>query len=49
MCSNKAVNIEQTLELLLVSLDENCTYQDFMNHFFSCNDVNYINGLNGLY
>ena len=45
MCSNKAVNIEQTLELFLVSLDENCTYQDFMNHFFSCNDVNYINGL----
>lgn len=45
MCSKKAVNIEQTLELLLVSLDENCTYQDFMNHFFSCNDVNYINGL----
>ena len=45
LSSDKAVNIEQILELLLVSLDENCTYQDFMNHFFSCNDVNYKNGL----
>ena len=30
----RIVNEEQILELLLISLDENATFADYMNHFF---------------
>ena len=41
----RIVNEEQILELLLISLDENATFADYMNHVDSCNDFMYKKGL----
>lgn len=43
--SQRIVNEEQILELLLISLDENATFADYMNHVDSCNDFMYKKGL----